>query len=796
MIDQTPAVPGPKNTSLAEIVVIIVFFASGISALIYQVVWQRLLTLICGVGAVTCAWIVSMFLAGLGLGAILGGWLGKRFDSPAMLYAGIESIVGLFGIFSFSVLETLSQSNAHAGVRYFLATLFLGVPTTLMGSTLPLITKIYNNRVRDFGLSVSQLYCVNTLGAALGSILASYILISLFGMQVALNAAAILNFSLAAAFFLISNRLRDVRKQTVAVFSAPRITYAKSIRLAVFLTGFIAIGYEIIWFRFIGIFLKSDAYAFSTVLAVYLSGIAIGSQFGNYFCRSTRHPLWNVFCWIQLLIGVYVALSVLGFYYCSDYYPLKDLCALTTGWNHQAQGNKAWVYFLADMDVLLWPSVFVFIPTILMGLSFPVAAVLARQDETEDANAVGRIYFLTVLGNVAGGLVTGLLLLPLIGTEHTLQLFILVALAFGLLNAAEFRYRSISMMVVLVLMGAIPFFPKSGALYEPLLPRPKSNEHLYLQEGREGIVATYLGPNDAVLNLINGWVHGGRPGYPAFFDAIQTLSHARVADRVLLIGYGTGASADAILKDPRVKNLVVVEINHALMRNLTKITLFRKLLAEPRIDFRYGDARHFLVCSREQFDVIAMAPLRSKEPLSNNLYSRQFFQLVKNHLRPGGIFFAWSDEPAIVPATLSVVFKHILMYRSFTLASSKPIRNNERLERQLFNSYSEMERRHIKEAAKTVYLVEAKASKFPNLKLINEDWRPLCEYYRRPGIFWLSEHAPAIVRRALPDLARYTDAVDQNTPDSEGIDIAFAKSGFWDESRTPNRRTCPPGGCR
>ncbi len=280
-----------SNTKLASLLAF-VFFLSGFASLLYQVIWQRLLTLYYGVGTVSIALIVSAYMLGLGLGALAGGFLAERVHNKIKLYGIIEILIGCFGLASLALLDFLGRATAGSNytISFIYMCLFLCTPTLLMGATLPLLIKIFNGLVHDFLFSVSRLYFMNTLGAALGAICCSYLVISFLGLDFGIYMAAGLNFILAG-IIIYSGKIythRIPRNSTIGSKVFRPSDLGKFVYLLVFITGFLAIGYELIWFRVVGIFVKASPYAFSTVLAVYLLGIALGSYYIEKYLR--KHP--------------------------------------------------------------------------------------------------------------------------------------------------------------------------------------------------------------------------------------------------------------------------------------------------------------------------------------------------------------------------------------------------------------------------------------------------------------------------------------------------------------------------
>src|SRR5262245_12852934 len=247
-----------------------IFFLSGAAALIYQVCWQRLMSVYYGVGAISIAIVVSAFMLGLGLGALLGGRIADRAARPLLVYAGVEAAIGAFGLASLAILTQIGRSTAGSGyeLTFVYSFAFLLPPTVLMGMTLPvaigILQRVDSSLLRD----TSRYYFSNTLGAAFGAIACGYVLLSLFGIDGAIYCAVVINLCLAGAIFLVARR--DVSPPGAAEASA--FTW-RPVLLLLFLNGFFAIGYQIVWVRLAIVLLKDSAYTFSTILAVYLLGI-------------------------------------------------------------------------------------------------------------------------------------------------------------------------------------------------------------------------------------------------------------------------------------------------------------------------------------------------------------------------------------------------------------------------------------------------------------------------------------------------------------------------------------------
>jgi predicted membrane-bound spermidine synthase len=732
-----------KLTSLLSFI----FFFSGFAALMYQVAWQRLLTVYYGVGSISITLIVSIYMFGLGLGALFGGFLAERSKNKIIFYFVVELLIGCFGLISLPFLDFLGRYTA--GSSYILSFLymfiFLSVPTFLMGVTLPLLTKIFNALIRNFLSTVSLLYFTNTIGAAVGAVFTSYVIISFWGLDSAIYCAATMNFILALLIF--SAKFFPAVQQPAYDTATPEkkgIILGRAAYLLVFITGFLAIGYEIAWFRIIHIFIKSTSYAFSSVLSVYLLGIALGSLGMNHLLKKNMSfDNRNLFYFLQFLIGVIVIVIIVGYYYSTKFTSLEIFtrASFSSGLHPVIQfpSTISFKAFLRDIyslcDVFLWPFIFVFIPTVLMGASFPLISLLALSQKDKEGKTVGSVYFFNIIGNVFGGIFTGFLLLPYWGTEITLFGFSVIGVLF-ILFVTKFAGNKLHLskriaVVVVLLIVSVLFFPKKGELYGIIHISPDKYEK-YFEEGRDGIIMTFK-RKDEIINFINGLTHGGRPDYQNFHWVLETASYAKRAKNVLIIGYGTGNVTEAVLKMESVKSVTIVELNDTLMKNLTKISIFKEMLDDKRVELIVDDGRRFLLRSDKEFDLVFMDPLRLYSAYSNNIYSLEFFNLVRQHLGDESIFMLYTHKNKIISKTLISTLNHFKMYDRFMLASNKPLTFNKERRDRYFERLSPIEKEAVLERVSLETISDHNDSEYFKKLLapypVNHDWKPVTEYF-------------------------------------------------------------------
>lgn len=732
----------------------LIFFASGFSSLIYQAAWQRILTLYYSVENVSTTLIVSVYMLGLGLGAIMGGRLAERTADKLRLYFLIELAIGLFGCISIPFMELVGKNTAAASQWVSFGGMFvlLSVPTMLMGITLPLLTKIFNGVIHNFLHSISYLYFINTLGAAFGVLVTSYILISFGGLDISIYTAASINFTIAAGVLLFRKKLAganntDATETTVAEpLQDSKSTAQKTIFFIVFVTGFIAIGYEIIWFRIISTLVKASPYSFSTVLAIYLLGIALGSYGmkrwlanGGKYRNVNKRQLFFTF---QVLIALYVLFSVAVYHML-----VSNVHAVSTA-NFNSFNNlfhpsmdplpnkrigSIVMWIVHKSDILFWPAIFIFPPTLLMGAGFPLITSVAYTRNRE-ADTVGTIYFYNVLGNVTGGLVTGLFLLGAIGTEYSLVLMSFVGLMFFFTKEKICFLRGTlpkAGAVALVAVLCFLFFPGRLQLYKTIHPKYifATNDEIIATESTDGVVISYRN-GEKVVTFINGMTHGGRPNKFFFYEVVQTLSYKN-PKKVLVIGLGTCTLIEALKVIAPSTEITLVELSEALLENLQQIDTLNKLMSWKNVKIHCADGRSFLYRTQEKYDAIFMDPLRTTTSFSNNVYSKEFFELSSAHLTQDGVQMVWSDEFNVLPRTLCTVFPHVAMYSGFSVCSNMPLVEDTARKWTLIRL---PEPELSKEIGRIVSTSDAPRNREKILDdtkgyPINTDYRPVCEYF-------------------------------------------------------------------
>jgi len=731
-----------SSGSKFKILLSIIFFCSGFSALVYQLVWQRVITLYHGMGSDTITLVVSVFMLGLGLGGLFGGLVAQKVRNLIRIYFSIEILIAIIGFSSLPLLSALGKTSSHWGlVEQLIATFAcLLPPTILMGMTLPILTELMVRMRTGFLESLATLYSVNTFGASVGAIVTAFGLISFAGLDWAVICAASINLLLAILIFPLAKTAPSNSLAPVLEIDQQQQSLKSVAFLFVFITGFIAIACEILWFRTVEILIKASPYAFACVLGVYLFGLASGSVTMHALLERRKLNLLKLYSGLQISIGLYLSLSYYCVYALADSLlkPFIDASFHTT--LHPTLSLdlfKSWQSFqsgwFAYFDFLIWPAYFMLIPTMCMGASFPLISFLGRSQGQSAGSTTGRIYFCNIMGNVIGGLVMGYFLLPKLGTSASVLILTLLSVPFLLTMGKEFQKRSAKYsflgVIAIVFTVLILVSPRGTAFFEAIHIKPEKGCQTIVHEGRDAVVVTYLKDN-RLWNYINGLAHGGRLDYISgyYARAIECLSYCDKVDNVLVIGFGTGGIVEAVLKSKDVKKVTVVELSDSLIKNMNKVPSCRTILADSRVELKIDDGRRFLNRNEEKFDAILMDPLRSSTAYSNNLYSRDFFSLLKKRLNNGGVVMVWMDNWLEIPRTIVSQFQYARRYETFCLASSDRMVLNQERKNAILGNFQSSARRAI-EVAENYKGDETMIWQHTVGISANSDYKPRCEYY-------------------------------------------------------------------
>jgi spermidine synthase len=674
-----------------------VFAATGFSALTLQVVWQRVLSLHAGIDLIAATTVVTAFMAGLGLGSLAGGALADRLGPRRSLlaFALSNAGIGLFAWLSlwlfYDVYRRFAAELDSGTAMFAFHFALLVIPTTLMGLSLPLLARGAVAASREIASLVGRLYAVNTLGAAAGSAVAGWWLLGNFGFVATVRIAAALNFAAALVILLLWRRAGS--EVTAPVDTVAEAPVGRGERLWPWflmygLTGAVAIGLEVVYFRVIDTIWRNNSYTFSTVLAMYLLLFALGASLGARRAGRVERPdLW--FLGLQFGVGASTLLGMLVFLH-PEVLGIREFVTRyyqTGGFMHGGYAiRSAEDAFRLLYAHVLAPLLVMGAPVLLMGASFPFIQALVARRLDSLGRRTGTLLFANICGNVVGGAATGFVLLDRLGTAGTLQLLAGVLILPGLAAAARLptaRLRLAGAAVVVGLMAvSMAVFPSNErfwAFFNSISP-----ERFHLAEDR-ACVTSLVDEGEQSFLYINGSWQNGHP-YDFFhilIGLLPSLMHDR-PERGLAVGLGIGSTAYSMAQDPRIGQVDCVEIcgsEKDLVAELAErgSVASRRLLADPRVRIITADGRRWLLARPEPYDVIVVDAVRPNTAYAGNLYSVEFYQLVASRLSSDGLFVQWIPTDRVLNSVRRV-FRHVAVGEvpdyfasRFIVASQQPL---------------------------------------------------------------------------------------------------------------------------
>ena len=649
-------------------VLLLLFIGSGCAALIYEVVWFQLLQLVIGSSAVSLAVLLGTFMGGLCLGSLGYARAASARHHPLRMYALLEAAIGVIGLLvlvGMPVVGSAYSSWAGPGtlgivLRAVAAGICLLPPTLLMGATLPALSRWIEMTPR--GVSwLGFFYAGNTAGAVIGSVLAGFYLLRVYDLTKATIVAVGLNACVAAAAFLVASvsaydpqRIQGAadqpagaggRRAAAAEPDAVRIQRVerRTIFLAIALSGFTALSAEVVWTRLLSLLFGGTTYTFSLILAGFLLGLGIGSSVGSALARNLARPA-TALGWCQAGVCAAVAWAGIMVGTSMPYWPIDPSIS-----------TSPWFNFQLDVARCLWT---VLPGAVLWGASFPLALAAVARFGGDQAQVVGRLFAANTLGAIVGALGSGALV-AWVGSQHTQQFMIAVAATSALLmllprpggtdpSAAGGRVATVALVVCLgagaVLLGrAIPPIPGLLVGYGRFAATwVNQADFIYVGEGLNASVAVSR-LSSGVLNYHNaGKVQASSE--PQDMRLQRMLGHLTtiVPERpgsVFVIGFGAGVTAGAVSIDPRVERVTIAEIEPLVPKTVSRYFSAHNfdVANNPKVTIRIDDARHYLLTTGEKFDAITSDPLDPWVKGAAMLYTREFFDLVKRRLNPGGV---------------------------------------------------------------------------------------------------------------------------------------------------------------
>jgi spermidine synthase len=646
-LPSSPTKAAPLITQETRTVFALAVALSGLSALIYQVVWARQLSLVVGSEIYSITIAVSAFFAGLAVGGLFLGRAADRAASTARLYAAVELAIAVMAIGSTFLLSNaaipFNWMQKHFGVLAWLVPVALvGFPCFAMGGTLPIAVRSLQSEDEKAAEEGGLLYAANTSGGIAGALAASFLLIPRFGLLGTAMVAAAMN--LLAGILVYWRTAKNVRTDFLTS-SVPRHNTDKirlSLPVVVYaFAGTIALGYEVIWTQAVGQFVSTRAFSFSIVLAIYLSGLAVGAWLGTRLVGDVRAS-WRIF---GLLIAGAALIAMLEF-------------TLMGPWMVNAQfavgravlsvtGNQAARMYTSFLSAGLG---LVFLPTVLLGVAFPLALRLVVGDRCWVGRDVGVVIATNTAGGIAGTMLTGFVMVPMLGLVRTLSILTIAGAMLGAILAVSSGTRTIQIITVVVAIATTTaaIMTPTDRLANLLLATRGGGMLVYYEEALGATVAVaqqHFKDNVFRRLYIQGVSNSGdaMPSmrYMRLQAMVPLLIHRGEPESVLIIGFGTGITAGETLRYPSLQTRVCVELLPSVVRSGQMFPENYKAWSDPRMEIRIGDGRQELSRNNEKYDVITLEPPPPSAQGVANLYSVEFYEVARDRLAPHGLIAQW-----------------------------------------------------------------------------------------------------------------------------------------------------------
>ncbi len=698
------------------------FFLSGVTGLAYEVLWARYFSLFIGGTSYAHTMVLATFMGGLALGNAIFGRIADRVENRLQLCAVLEIGVALsclsfpllFGALSDFYLHIARLGGFGAAQNMPLKLVFcvasIIVPTVLMGGSLPLLARFIVRNMDDIGPRVGLLYFANTGGAVFGIIAAGFFMVPLLGIDTSTRTLALLNLAIGLVLLALSRHrhapLEDDKQKRAAKAASPAHeqgpTYSRSqvrvVLVCLALSGAVSMAYELIWIRLLALVLGSSVHSFSIMLLTFIAGIAIGGLAGGRLLQRrttdesragaapTPPDALRAFAWAEL--GIFASvLAMLPIYERLPFY-----FHLLSSFFERAP--HAFPLYLG-VQVLVCVALML-IPTLLIGMTLPLATRVVVRAVDQTGDGVGRTFSINTVGTVIGAALTGLLVIPALGLQHTLYAAVALSLLLGLVllrvapGVDKRRFRATAVVATVIMLTAMTLLPAwdQGVMHSGLYRRhgllATSYGDLRAQRERMEVLYHEDGPNTSVAVLehkatgvryltVNGKTDAGTGNdmtTQLWLGHLGALLHPAPRE-ALVIGLGSGVTAGALLAHDHI-TVDQVEISPAVVRASAWFEEANGgITSNPRYHLHVGDAKEYLQLEADRrFDIIVSEPSNPWMSGIGNLFSREFFEQARDRLADDGLLVQWihlyemSDEVLrVILDTFAAVFPEVTVWQ-------------------------------------------------------------------------------------------------------------------------------------
>jgi spermidine synthase len=629
----------PKGKVLPAL--LLLFVGSGCAALIYEVIWFQLLQLVMGATAVSLGVLLATFMGGMCAGSLLLARVVGQNRHPLRIYAQLELGIGAFGLLILFAVPALGSP----------AVVLLLPPTLLMGATLPAVARWVESTPE--GVSwLGFFYGGNIAGAVAGSLLAGFYLLRLYDMATATYVAVAINAAMAALAFLLASRtsyrVREAPNETKATRAQTVKVRATGtplpIYIAIGLSGLAALGAEVIWTRILSLLFGGTVYTFSLIAAAFLFGLGIGSAKGAWLARVAQRP-GALLAGCQIGVAIAVAWGAALINRAFPYWPIDPALAQGPWFNFQIDLLRAFIAVVPA--ACFW------------GASFPLALAAAGPRAGDPARLVGAVYAANTIGAVVGALIFSLFVIPAFGTQDAQRLLIWTAAGAAVVMAiwsapadartAMGRRAGLAVAALVVAISAaasVAPVPPDVIAYGRQIATFKGANFLYEGEGLNSSIAVSESEGGIRNFHVSGKVEASTEVHDMrlqrMLGHMSALMHPD-PHSVLIVGFGAGVTAGSFVLHPGIKRIVICEIEPLIPKMVAPYFSMENynVVNDPRVEIVYDDARHYILTTDEKFDIITSDPIHPWVKGAASLYTKEYFELVKAHLNPGGVVTQW-----------------------------------------------------------------------------------------------------------------------------------------------------------
>ncbi|MDD5454752.1 MAG: fused MFS/spermidine synthase [Candidatus Ratteibacteria bacterium] len=656
-------------------VFLLLFFFSGASALIYQVIWARMLGLLFGLTVFAVSTVLSAFMAGLAFGSLYFGRLSDRQKNPLKLFAYLEISIGIFALLFPFLLSGLTElyivihKHLHTSfylfgfIRFLLAFLLLLIPTTLMGGTLPVLSTFFVKKLKELGWNIGSLYSVNNFGAVAGCLLAGFFLIQAIGVRWTLYLAAVINILIGIIGLSLSkNSITEHRKEAEALSEIDEPAIKENGRiypnhiiylvLWVFaIEGFTSLAYEVVWMRILLLFLDNSIYNFAIIVTSFICGLAMGSFWMARFVDRKKNLL-ALLGFIEIGIGLTAVLILLLF---------GALLSVEKFRFHFISAAAQEVVSSYILSGYIYSFFIMLIPACLMGATFPLVGKIYAGNLKKLGRWIGNLGCLDSIGAIFGSFVAGFIFIPWLGLQKSIILIAFINIVLGIL--IFIFHPSISHKTKYSLLGGLIIFigVVVNVQHEIRFYSLEPGERLiYYKEGAYATVTVLEKTSGVKMLKLNNIEE-----VPTDYASLQTfhmLGHLpcllhKNPQKGLVICFGGGITSGAVTTHA-LRQIDAIEISPEMAKASDYfLEENQNVLSDTRVNLIIEDARNYLLTTENRYDVIICDATHPASSDSWTLYTKEFYELCREKLNEGGIICQWLPLHSLVPSDYKTIVK-------------------------------------------------------------------------------------------------------------------------------------------